>query len=477
MKLSGKADVNTALSSTPPSTASFSTPLLLVDHADVPIDKRYIITDRASYATDLTASSDAKNWATILWGQNYNPAEAYIGRWASSATAPHYICGSAGSTIATWAAVTAGDFGISIGGVPTVLVTTATMAAVTSMADVCAIIQTAVQAEAGDWAACTVALDALDRPVLSNSDTGAAADAVSFTAPTGGAGTDISTTNFLNVSSGAFAVAGLDAEDLDDALAAILALDDTPFVIHQRGGSIAQKVALGTSVVAYRKVCELVDNDINSIDSGSTTDVPYQLSQLTNKNVHITYTEHTTQHPDAAINGEIYMRSEGSTNLANTALTSVYESGLGADGTSVEALTTGQISALDAKGCDYLVKPSTIVHLNHGLTTGGVEMRHRVGFYWADQRIAEGIYAYLLSQDVVTYSDPDIAAIGDIAKRFLDILVTRKVIEGGYTLDLPSAADITATTKATHTLNLADIASLVGQIAVNDVTMTMSASV
>lgn len=479
MKVNEIADVSTGLSATPPSVSSFSIPLLLVDHADVPIDMRYIITSRSAYSTDLTASTDQLSWATTLWGQNYNPATAYIGRWVSTASSPYFVCGSPGTTISNWTAVTvSGDFAIT-DGTDTEEFETASMAAVTSLADVAAIMQTEIQTASTitTLATATCVVDSQNRIVVIDSATGAAATTISIIAPTGGGGTDITTTNFLNIASGAFIVSGLDAEGLDDALAAILALDDTPFVIHQRGGSIAQEVELGTAVITYRKVCLLKNNDLTTKTTAGTSDTAYQLSQLTNKNTHITYTEHTTQNPDAAINGEIFMRPEGSTNLALNALTSVFESGLGADSTSVVPLTVGERTALDAKGCDYLVKPSTIVHLVHGLTTGGVEMRHRVGFYWSDTRISEGIYAYLLSQPVVTFSDDDIIAIGDIAKRYLDILVTRKVIEGGYNLNLPSAADISATVKATHTLTLADVAALIGQIAVNDVVMTMTASV
>lgn len=479
MNVNEIADVSTGLSSTPPSVASFSVPLMLVDTDDVPLDKRYIITARSSYATDLTADSDAKNWATILWGQDYNPAQAYIGRWVSAASSPYFVCGSPGTTISNWVGVTtSGDFAIT-DGTDTEEFSTGLFTAVTSLSDVAAIIQTEIQTATTitSLATATCVVDSFSRIVITDSATGASAPTISVVAPTTPPGTDITTENFLNIASGAFSVAGLDAEDLDDALAAVLALTDVPFVIQQRGGSIAQKVDLATAVISYRKVCLLVDNDTDSKNSSSTTDVPYQLSQLTNKNTHVSYTEHIGQSPDGAINGQILMLPEGSTSLANNSLSLVSESGLGANGSEVIALTPGERTALNDKGCDYLIKPSTIVHLRHGITTGGVEMRHRIAFYWSDTRISEGIYAYLLSSNVVTFSDPDIIAIGDIAKKFLGILVERKVIDAVPPLNLPSAADITATVKATHTLTLADVAALIGQLAVNDVVMTMSASV
>ena len=480
MKVSDIFDVSIGLSSTPAANAGFSVPLLLVDHADIPIDRRYIITDRSSYATDLTADSDAEEWATILWGQNYNPSQSYIGRWVSSASSPHWIAGDHGTTVATWAAVSDGDLRITDGTNNDDL-TGLDFGSVTSIDDVCTVIQTALQAISVpnitglDTATC--ALDALDRIVITNSTTGSGAADISAIQLPAGSGTDISTATFLDCDDG-FSVFGLDAEDPNDTLAAILALDNTPFIIDVRGASIAQEVDLATACVTYKKMCEFRNTDADSKDSSATTDVPYQLSQLTNKNTHICYTEHTTQQPDAAVIGEIYARGEeGKHSEALNGLTSVYESGLHGDATTVIPLTSTERTALEDKGCDYLVNPAGTVHLRHGLTTGGVEVRHRVGLYWAESRISEGGYAFLLANNVVTFSDPDIAAIGGIANQYLQVLVQRKCIEDGYTLNLPSAADITATIKATHTLTLADMASLVAQYAVNDVVMTMSAQV
>jgi hypothetical protein len=474
MKVNQIADVSIGLSVTPAATAGFSVPLLLVDTTDVPIDRRYIITSRSSFATDLTADSDAEEWATILWGQNYNPSQAYIGRWISTASNPYFVCGDFETDPTVWAAISDGDLTVTTTAGADILAALDFTAPVTTMAAVALVFDTALVAGGVSGARCS--LDALDRIVFTDpAVTGAGADTVLLTQS--GAGTDMTLPAWLDVAGG-FQVGGVDAEGLDDALAAIMALDDTAFVIHQRGGSIAQQVDLATAVITYRKVCELTNNDSDAKDSTKSTDVGYLLEALANKNTHITYTEHTTQSPDAALNGEIYARGEeGAHSLALNALTSVFESGLDSDGTTVIPLTDGERSALEAKGYDYLVKPSSSVHCVTGLTTGAVEMRHRVGFYWAEARTSEDIYAYLLANNVTTFSDPDIAAIGGILNRYLEILVQRKTIEAGYTINLPSAASFSAAVKATHVLTLSDVAQLVGEIAVNSVVMTLSATV
>lgn len=483
MKLTELVDFSIGLAAVPAQSAGFSVPLHLSDTTDVPIDKRYRIVSKSDYASILTAGSAAEDWAGILWGQDYNVAEAYIGRWVSAASSPHFIMPDFGTDYTTlWPAVTVGDFAVT-DGTNTDEVATGTMAAITSAADICAVIQTALQAIVApnitglDTATCAV--DALGRIVITNSTTGAAAATITVQAPAGGAGTDITTANYLNVATG-FGVAGLDAEDPDDAMAAILALDDTPFVIHLDDASATaeQQSALAVACSTYKKMYELVVTDADAKDSGSSTDIAALLFALANNNCHGVYTEHLDSFPNAALNGQIYPLAEGSASFANNAIRNTVESGLDGDGVSTIALTAAERSALDGKNCDYLIRPTPVaVTCRTGLTFGAVEVRHRVGYYWAEKRAAEEIYAYLLVNKVTTFSDIDIVAIVGIITKYIDILVERKCAEAGYTVNIPLAADISLIEKATHTLTLSDVAAIISQYAINDVVSTASATV
>jgi hypothetical protein len=460
--------------------------MLLVDTEDVPLDLRYRITALASYASEFTASGETDLWCDALWGQGRYPSVAYIGRWAKAATAPYYVCGSpAAWTALGWKAVTVGDLAVT-NGTATEQFATGTMAATTSLADCLAVIQTELRTAvtlATELATCTVSLDKLNRIQIKSSITGAAAKSISVVAPTGGAGTDITGDNYLNIASGAFAVAGIDAEDPDDALAAIYAKPvSARFCVNVRSTpSIAQTVALATALPLYGCIGEYRITDPDAKSSGATTDVGYLLEAAANKNCHLIYTEHTTQHPDAAITAQLCTRSEGAAGPAFLGLTGCYQSGLDTDGITIKSLTDGEIIALKAKGYDYLDKPSNTVHCCTGLTPGGIELRHRVGLYWLDQRSSESAYALLLSKaeanQVLTFSDPDIQSLGGIYRGYCDELVKRKCIDSGYTMVLPSAADFDATVKATHILSLSDMASLMGQFAVTSIVATATATV
>jgi hypothetical protein len=299
-------------------------------------------------------------------------------------------------------------------------------------------------------------------------------EAATYTLLSPDSGVDLTGENFLNIASRAFAVDGMDAEDPDDALAAILAKTNVPYEVHEIGASASQQVALGVSCAIYKKLMMLNLRLSVVKDSTSETDAAYLLDAANNSYAYGIYTEHAAQYPTAAVNGEILPRPEGSASLANNALQLVYESGLDVDGITPIALTPGERTALNDKNCDYLVAPVSPVHCERGLTFAGIEVKHRVGYNWAEVRSAEEIYAYLLANEV-TYNDVDIQAICGILYHYIDILVKRKCV-ASYEINVPSAADISLIVQATHTLSLLEIASAISAYAVNDVVMTATAT-
>jgi hypothetical protein len=467
MNINEIVPVTIGLSASPASQARFSTPILMVDHADIPVDKRYRTVTRSSYATALTASTDHLSWCTTLWSQNYNPSIAYIGRWVSSATPAYMVFPDAVATAATYAALTSTGQIKIVEGVSNEDINP-DFTGDTSMTDVCASIETALGLGTLT-ASYTCSLDAYDRVVIYSDNTGSAADAVSAATPA--AGTDLTGSAYLGAE---FSVAGLDAETLGESLAAIFAKDNTPFIVCERGAVLAEKVAFSTSVNAMDKILLLVTNDTDCKDSSSTTDMAYLIEALGHQKTHITYTEHSTQNPDAAICGEIFPRKEATTNLALTPLTGLSESGLDVDGTTVIPLTSDEISALEDKGTDFLVNPAGYVHLTNGLAAGGNEIRIMVGKAFMAAKISEDIYAYLLANDVVTFSDEDINAIKSRIVYWAEEMVDRKVLEAGYEITMPAASDFTAAMKATHQMDLDDLADMPAQIAVNKVDITLT---
>jgi hypothetical protein len=469
--ISDFANLSIGLSATPPSQASFGVGMLMVDTADVPVDKRYIIVDKTSYADDLTAGSDALSWCTTLWGQTQNPAQAYIGRWASAATSYYRVCADANTTISDWTTLAAtGKFDIDDATNNEDI--SPDFTGDTTMAEVAASITAALVASI-NFTGYVCSIDALDRLIITGITPGAASPSFTINSPS--TGTDMTDAAYLGTS---FAQAGLDVETIGTAVNAILAVDNTPFIIAERGASIAQQVAFATSMNALDKLSIIVVSDENAKDAVDTTDAGYQINALGYQKIHVEYTEWgSTQNPDAAIIGEIIPQTEATINFALWPLTGLSESGKGVDGTSVIPITSGERTALEAKGYDFLAKPSTVTHFVNGLASGGNEMRIMFGKLFCEAKVNEEVYGYLVANKVVTFSDTDINAIKGIVEYWLNVMVARKVLEAGYTLTMPLASDFTAATKATHVMDLDDITDADSQRAVNKVNISLSWSV
>ncbi len=471
-------DVSIGLTAVPTTQTVFTIPLLLVDHADIPLDRRYRITTKSSYATDLTASTTHLAWCTELWSQNYNPAQAYIGRWISAASSPYIYFPSVVSTVATYTGISDGTIRIIDSGSAQDDLTALNFTACTSMADVAAVIQTALQAITSpnisglDTATCVI--DTLDRLVIANSTTGASATTLSASAQ--GTGTDLTGASYFGTE---YSQAGLDAEALGTAAAAIFALDNTAFLIAQLGGSIAEVTALSTAVAAMDKFLLLDNNDSNAKDSGQTSDIGYQIEALSHNQTYNVYTEHTTHYPSAGIIGEVLSRpnGEGRASLALNALSGVSESGLHTDTTTVIPLTATERTALEAKGYDYLINPAGSVHAVTGLTAGGNEARVIIGKMYFEAMVSTDCYAFLLANEVTTYSDSDVQAIKGIISYWAEEMVDRGLLDpDSFVWDMPSASSFNAATKQTHTLTLSNCFQASVLSAVNDMIISLNFS-
>lgn len=490
MQILDKSNFSIGLTPTVTGQTVFGVSLLLVDHADVPIDRRYRITTRADKATDFTAATEHLAWLTTLWGQqNGSPATAYVGRWVSAASSPYCYFPAATSLLSAYTSVS--DFYLNITDNDTVpnedeVGPIDATSGVTTMADLCAKIETALQAIAVpnitglDTATC--ALDKLGRIAITNSTTGAAA--LTITTAAASTGTDLA--GVLYWGAGVIQ-AGLDVEALGTALAAIVALTNVPFAITERGASIAQAVAFSTAVNSLDKICEIVVADTDAKDSGASSDIAYQVQALGHQKTHMTYTEHHTDngaasndysHADAAVLGEVLPRTngEGRHKWNDNAMTSVYESGLDADLTTIRPLTAGERAALEAKGCDYLATIGGSTVLVNGLAAGGNEMRVMLGKAFMAARINEAVWSYSLANDMA-FDDEDILAIKGIIEYWYGVMVDRRLLRAGATVTMPSAADFTSAVMATHTMTLTDILNATVQPAVNNVIGTINFSV
>lgn len=473
MELSGLVSVRAATTNTPPAKASFAKPCLIGDFPEVPVDKRKRSVTSLSYANVMGTTQAAQDFCATLWVQDLNVAEADMVRWVSAAIAPRFVMTDFVTVVATWAAATTSlDFAITDGSTTEEFAAAVVPGAV-DMGDITDSLQTEIRTSssfADDLSAAVVGIDALGRMYLESAETGDSATTYRIVAPTGGSGTDITDENFLNIASRAFVVAGMDAEDPDDALASyVTTFSGNGYTIHETGASVAQQQALATAARVYRRMPMFELSSALVKDSSSTTDLAYLL-HAASAEAYGVYSEHSGQQglPCAAVNGARLPLDPGSTSLANKPIKNTNISGLGADGTTIKELEADEESALRGKNCDWVTNPTkAVTHLAHGLLFSGLEFKTRWGLDWWEYQCQMEIATYLYTNNV-TFSDTDITAIAGIMTANLDILVNRKCLEG-YTATIPKASEISAVVKATHTLTMNEIATAIAAMAVNNV--------
>lgn len=469
------------LDSSPSVATKYTIPCLLVDHADVPVDKRLREMTPATWATRCTSSTEQYNWFDHFYNQPYplNPANSrdniagYVGRWVSAATAAYRVFPNAEDDATVWAALTStGQFNIDDGTNDEDV--TPDFTGDTDMDDVAASITTAL-AGGTNFTGYVCSVDAYNRLIITGSATGASAP--SFTIGSPAAGTDLSGAAYLGTAT-SFLQAGLDAETLGAAVTAIRAKSTVPTVFFERGATDVQALAWVTAMDAIDGVFAVaVSSDTEHEDSEATTTLAYQADALELGKCHIIYSRQN-DYPDAIYYGEILPRPAGSCDYALTpcSIASGYTaspSGMELDGVTPDEVSDAAVEALDAVNCDFVTTPFTnTTHLARGLCPNGDEVRIVLGQMFIEYNSSLEGYQFMVANEVNTFSDIFLMEIKGIAEKWLDLAVARKMIEPGYQLNMPAASDFTAAQKASHYMSLPNVASAGIQFAVNQVFMS-----
>jgi hypothetical protein len=172
---------------------------------------------------ELFSETDPEYLAAVpFFGQSPQPASAFIGRWAQTATNGQLFGSPLTATqqlLATWTAITDGSFGIAINGAGVVQVSALNFSGAANLNAVAALIQ-------AELTGATIEYSAYGENFVITSSTTGTTSTVSFaTTPTGEGVTDISALLGLTAaSSGAYVANGIAAES---ALAAATLFDQT----------------------------------------------------------------------------------------------------------------------------------------------------------------------------------------------------------------------------------------------------------
>ncbi len=464
-------DFQTLLQTATLTRASFGIGLFLVDDEQIPIDVRFRYTTKRGKDTDFEEGTVPRDYADIYFSQSIVAEKLMVGRWASAATNPLFVCGPGYEKDYTvWKAVTDGTFTVQDNTTPTPNeddVTGCDFSAITSLEQVATVLTTKIQAivtpNITGLDTSEFEFDSLGRLVLKMSTSGAAAASVTIIAQ--GTGTDLSSATYMDAANG-WSVAGIDAEEPTEAKAAIAAIDNTFYNIQIRGESDAQQEALALDVESDEKLLDLFITDAQAKNPASTTDVPYKLKALSYKRTNCIYTEKTDEYPDAAAAGNFLPAKEGTKQFEWKPLTGVTD--------SLVSFTNeiADRAALKAKNCSYLSALGNVVILYNGLTSGGIEKRIMLGRDWFNARNREDIFLYQTTVDLAAFDNETLGALQEIIEGNIEEAVNRKIgvdtAERPAWVAFPDADDISQTERDTHKLEQYDVFQMYLNTAIHD---------
>ena len=345
--------VNVAVNLTPNAAQmqNISTLLILGTSSIIDIVERLrSYTSLAAVASDFGTTAPEYLAANLYFQQAPQPSTLQIGRWANAAVAA-VLKGATLSTaqqlIATWNAVTAGSFRVTIDGTLTTL-STLNFSAQTNLNGVASIIQTAIQVTK-PGALCVWNAN-FNRFEITSGTTGASSTLTFLSAS--GSGTDISgMLGGLATSSGAYLSQGAIAET---ALASVALFDNSfgmgwyALTILGASDSDHQAVAAYIEGATNKHLYGVSTQEAGVLTSSSTTDIAYLLQQSGYKRSPVQYSS-STPYAVCSLLGRILTVDYAAN---NTVITLMYKN---EPGIVPETLNATQIGALETKNCNVFV--------------------------------------------------------------------------------------------------------------------------
>ena len=216
------------------------------------------------------------------------------------------------------------------------------------------------------------------------------------------------------------------------------------------------------------------DSDIvDTTDAADTTTVAATLKAAAYARTGVIYhPSAATIFPEAALLGQILPLDPGSYTAAFKTLA----------GIAVTTLTETQKTNALAKNCNIYVLTGGVNITREGTVAEGEYIDIIVFIDWMQARMTENIFALLVNQPKVPYTDGGIAGVESEIIEVLQLGIARGGIAAddgdgnpGYTTTVPKAADVSAGDKAARTLNDVNFtAILAGAIHAVDVDGTVT---
>lgn len=433
--------VSIALGATFPARAGFGTLNCVTAETGVIgfAERTRSYSDAEGVAADWPGSSEVVKLANSYFSQQPKPTSFVVSVRADSAVAAELRGGSVADTtvnLSSFTAISDGSFTISIDGASQDI-TGLDFSSDTTMDEVATTIETALQAIAsGGYTAATCTHDG-NRFFINSGTTGASSTISFLTAVSPAAGTDIS--SLLQMRQGEATKAdGLDPETITESLNAIEAANDNWYGLIftkeiRDGANINGEDAVEAAaawIQARVKVFFNTTNDLDVLDSVTTTDIASVLNAGTFTRTMTTFSSSADQYPSASVAGRAFTVDFSQ---PDSTLTLKFKQ---LPGITVEDLSTNQKAILDSKRANafFLVGDGGIFAESY--MAGDFFFDEIHGVDWLTDAVQTEVYGYLLSRTTkVPYTDKGVAALQQQVTKVLDTAVLNGLVASGETID------------------------------------------
>jgi hypothetical protein len=442
------------------SAAGFNILMILTNSALLSTTRRNrSFTTQASVETFFGAASEEAKAADAFFFQDpflkEQPDELQFGRYADAATAALIECGNSPlTTLASWQAITSGDFAVTIDG-GLVELKVLDFSSITSLDDVATVIDTALGAN-GDCYYLN------GRFNINSATTGAASTITVLGTVAAGSVTDISGTGYLDgdtevsptVPGGSYLSQGQIAETVEAAITAIEAIENDWYAMGAlkafRDGTDAE--AMVEAIESRRKMFLIASNDANTLILNDTSTLAYYIKNLNYKRSAVIYHDNANLYPDMSWMGQQLPKSLGSTNWAYKELAGTAE-GAESDISAVSLTESQKNAALDVN-CNLYSTVLAASYTYFGTMGGGknadkegefIDIIRNIDFLQA--RTEEGLLSLLVEKEIIPFTNAGISIVDNRLRSLLDEYGVKQgiLVEGTITTSFPKRSEVSST--------------------------------
>jgi len=236
----------------------------------------------------------------------------------------------------------------------------------------------------------------------------------------------------------------VNSQTVADAMIAISQKDDDWYGVCF-ADAIAQKDMIDASsyIQGVEKILFLRDSSAGILDSNSTSDIAYILNSTSQKRTVLFYTTDTDDRIDAGIAGQLLPHKAGTITWAFKTI----------NGSTAIKISTGERDVAFSKACNIYHNVAGVNITQNGTTSSGdfVDVIRTIDYLKA--RIQENVYALLVSEKKVPYTDKGVASVeGELMATLLKAEADNQLESGSSRTTVPKVADISIIERTNRTL-------------------------